>query len=39
MRAANKSAGGIVALDGRLVGSIASFAIEGDTDVTYWIDR
>jgi RimJ/RimL family protein N-acetyltransferase len=25
--------------DGRLVGSIASFVIEGDTEVTYWIDR
>jgi len=29
----------IVTLDGRLVGSIASFVIEGDTEVTYWIDR
>lgn len=25
--------------DGRLVGSIASFVIEGDTEITYWIDR
>jgi RimJ/RimL family protein N-acetyltransferase len=24
---------------GRLVGSIASFVIDGDTEVTYWIDR
>ena len=24
---------------GRLAGSIASFVIEGDTEVTYWIDR
>jgi RimJ/RimL family protein N-acetyltransferase len=24
---------------GRLVGSIASFVMEGDTEVTYWIDR
>ncbi|WP_407566986.1 GNAT family N-acetyltransferase [Polymorphospora sp. A560] len=28
-----------ITLDGRLVGSIASFVIEGDTEVTYWIDR
>ena len=25
--------------DGELVGSIAAFAYEGETDVTYWIDR
>jgi RimJ/RimL family protein N-acetyltransferase len=25
--------------DGELVGTIASFVIEGDTEVTYWIDR
>jgi RimJ/RimL family protein N-acetyltransferase len=25
--------------DGRLVGSISSFVIEGDTEITYWIDR
>ncbi|MFC6088246.1 GNAT family N-acetyltransferase [Saccharothrix lopnurensis] len=24
---------------GRLVGSISSFVVEGDTEVTYWIDR
>jgi RimJ/RimL family protein N-acetyltransferase len=28
-----------VTRDGRLVGSIASFVIEGDTEITYWIDR
>ena len=28
-----------ITADGRLVGSIASFIIEGDTEVTYWIDR
>ncbi|MEU4689082.1 GNAT family N-acetyltransferase [Actinoplanes sp. NPDC023714] len=28
-----------VTAGGRLVGSIASFVIEGDTEVTYWIDR
>jgi len=28
-----------VTLDGRLVGSIASFVLDGDTEVTYWIDR
>ncbi|MEO6085198.1 MAG: GNAT family N-acetyltransferase [Umezawaea sp.] len=25
--------------DGRLVGSIACFVMEGDTEITYWIDR
>jgi RimJ/RimL family protein N-acetyltransferase len=29
----------VIMLDGRLVGSIASFVIDGDTEVTYWIDR
>jgi RimJ/RimL family protein N-acetyltransferase len=28
-----------ITADGRLVGSIASFVIEDDTEVTYWIDR
>ncbi len=28
-----------VTRDGHLVGSISSFVIEGDTEVTYWIDR
>jgi RimJ/RimL family protein N-acetyltransferase len=28
-----------VTRDGRLVGSIASFVIDGDTEITYWIDR
>jgi RimJ/RimL family protein N-acetyltransferase len=28
-----------ITVDGRLIGSIASFVIEGDTEVTYWIDR
>ncbi|GAA5173291.1 MULTISPECIES: GNAT family N-acetyltransferase [Amycolatopsis] len=28
-----------VTCDGRLVGSIASFVMEGDTEITYWIDR
>jgi RimJ/RimL family protein N-acetyltransferase len=28
-----------VTCDGELVGSIASFVIEGQTEVTYWIDR
>jgi RimJ/RimL family protein N-acetyltransferase len=28
-----------VLLDGRLVGTISSFVLEGDTEVTYWIDR
>ena len=28
-----------VTADGRLVGSIASFVVDGDTEVTYWVDR
>jgi RimJ/RimL family protein N-acetyltransferase len=28
-----------VTRDGHLVGSIASFVVEGDTEITYWIDR
>jgi RimJ/RimL family protein N-acetyltransferase len=28
-----------VTRDGQLVGSIASFVVEGHTEVTYWIDR
>ena len=28
-----------VTLDGRLVGSISCFVVDGDTEVTYWIDR
>lgn len=28
-----------VTLDGRLVGSISCFVVEGDTEITYWIDR
>jgi RimJ/RimL family protein N-acetyltransferase len=28
-----------VIADGRFVGSIASFVIDGDTEITYWIDR
>ena len=28
-----------VTCDGRLVGSISSFVIDGDTEITYWIDR
>jgi RimJ/RimL family protein N-acetyltransferase len=28
-----------VTADGRLVGSIASFVVDGDTEVTYWIAR
>ena len=28
-----------VTRDGLLVGSIASFVVDGDTEVTYWIDR
>ncbi|MFG1610004.1 GNAT family N-acetyltransferase [Actinoplanes sp. NPDC049265] len=28
-----------ITLDGELVGSIATFEIEGDTEITYWVDR
>jgi RimJ/RimL family protein N-acetyltransferase len=28
-----------VTCDGRLVGSIASFVLEGQTEITYWIER
>jgi RimJ/RimL family protein N-acetyltransferase len=28
-----------VTRDGRLVGSISSFVMDGDTEITYWIDR
>jgi RimJ/RimL family protein N-acetyltransferase len=28
-----------ITCDGHLVGSIAAFVVEGETDVTYWIDR
>ena len=28
-----------ITVDGRLVGTIASFVLEGVTEVTYWIDR
>ncbi|MFD0202510.1 MULTISPECIES: GNAT family N-acetyltransferase [Saccharothrix] len=28
-----------VTLDGRLVGTISSFVVEGDTEITYWLDR
>jgi RimJ/RimL family protein N-acetyltransferase len=28
-----------VLADGRLVGSIASFVLDGETELTYWIDR
>ncbi|WP_432825008.1 GNAT family N-acetyltransferase [Dactylosporangium sp. CA-092794] len=28
-----------VTVDGRLVGSVGSFVVDGDAEVTYWIDR
>jgi RimJ/RimL family protein N-acetyltransferase len=28
-----------ITCNGKLVGSIASFVVEGETEVTYWIDR
>jgi len=29
----------VILLNGEVVGSIAAFVIEGDTEITYWIDR
>ncbi|MFC3736168.1 GNAT family N-acetyltransferase [Paractinoplanes deccanensis] len=29
----------VVTVDGRLAGNAGSFVVEGDTEVTYWIDR
>ncbi|MFD4668192.1 GNAT family N-acetyltransferase [Lentzea sp. NPDC058450] len=29
----------VIVADGRVVGSIAAFVMEGDTEVTYWVDR
>jgi RimJ/RimL family protein N-acetyltransferase len=29
----------VITLDGRLVGHVASFVQDGDTEVTYWVDR
>ncbi|KJK45366.1 acetyltransferase [Lentzea aerocolonigenes] len=29
----------VIVGDGRVVGTIASFEMEGDTEITYWIDR
>jgi RimJ/RimL family protein N-acetyltransferase len=28
-----------VTADGRLVGTVACFVVDGDTEITYWIDR
>nr|WP_030466163.1 GNAT family N-acetyltransferase [Lentzea aerocolonigenes] len=29
----------VIVSDGRVVGSIAAFVMEGDTEITYWVDR
>ena len=39
VRALPEATNRAVTVDGRLVGSIASFVVDGDTEVTYWIDR
>jgi RimJ/RimL family protein N-acetyltransferase len=39
VRSAPDSTMRAVTYDGHLVGSIASFVVEGHTEVTYWIDR
>ncbi|MGX6607197.1 GNAT family N-acetyltransferase [Micromonosporaceae bacterium Da 78-11] len=39
VRAAPENTTRAVLRDGRLVGSIAAFPMDGNTEVTYWIDR
>ena len=39
LRAADDITMRAVTRDGRLVGTVGSFVMEGDTEVTYWIDR
>lgn len=39
IRALPEATNRAVTVDGRLVGSIASFVVDGNTEVTYWIDR
>jgi RimJ/RimL family protein N-acetyltransferase len=39
VRAAHGNTLRAVTSDGRFVGTIASFIMEGDTEITYWIDR
>lgn len=39
IRAAPDVTNRMITVDGRLVGSIAAFVLEGHTEVTYWIDR
>ncbi len=39
VRAAHDVTMRAVTRDGRLVGSIAAFVVDGDAEVTYWIDR
>ncbi|MFI9011393.1 GNAT family N-acetyltransferase [Actinosynnema sp. NPDC053489] len=39
VRSAHDVALRAVTRDGALVGSISSFVVEGDTEITYWIDR
>ncbi|MFC3894001.1 GNAT family N-acetyltransferase [Lentzea rhizosphaerae] len=29
----------VIVGDGRVVGTVAAFVIEGDTEITYWVDR
>lgn len=28
-----------ILVDGKIVGSVAKFILEGDTEITYWIDK
>ncbi|WP_370946543.1 GNAT family N-acetyltransferase [Amycolatopsis sp. cg5] len=39
VRAAPDVTNRAVTLDGRFAGTIAAFVVEGDTELTYWIDR
>jgi RimJ/RimL family protein N-acetyltransferase len=39
MRANPETINQVVLSDGQVVGTIACFVMEGDTEITYWIDR
>ncbi|SDN94016.1 GNAT family N-acetyltransferase [Actinacidiphila guanduensis] len=39
VRAARDGTLRAVTCEGRLVGSIASFVVDGETEITYWLDR
>ena len=39
IRANPETTNRVIVADGRVVGSIAAFVMEGDTEITYWLDR